>query len=215
MAVPKVIDVISDAVSIGTTGIVDIKKGRVNVPFSSAQGRTAAKSLINSGSAFQANRQKVDAEFDRPYHRQGSAAAGALAAAIVGAGAGGALAGGPSAAGAAAGGSGAGAASGVLGSGVGASTLGAVAGGLVGAQAANTITAVDQTKAAEKALKEQQDRIKAMSPIAPTVSTSPTTTVRQRRSFSTLLTTPRGLADKAPVSIPTLLGGSAGRRTLG
>lgn len=219
MSAPKFIDVLSDAVAIGTTGIVDVQKGRFNVPFSSAQGRTAAKALINTGAQHQLDRKEVNEEFDRPVHRTGSAAAGTLAATIAGAGVGGAIAGGAGAgAGVAGGGAAAGSAGGsasgsLLGAGLGGTSLGTIAGGAVGATAGTQMGAIDAAKEEEKALKQLFNRTDT--PLTPTLTPELSSSVRKRRSFSTLLTNPRGLTDKATVFSPTLLGRAQGRPTLG
>lgn len=72
-----------DMLTIGTTGIIDARKGRINVPFSGSQGRATIKALANVGSQ-QQFQHDVNRVFDSSWSRQvatyGGMAAGAITA---------------------------------------------------------------------------------------------------------------------------------------
>jgi len=209
----KPLSILGDVLTAGTTGIVDFRKGRVNVPFSGAQGRAAAKAIGNSATFGQAEKPINDA-LDSKESRIGASIAGTIAASIVGAKVGGAFGGAGAGYGAATGGAAGATSGGVLGG----ASVGTIGGGLAGYAVGSQIAALEAAKEEEKARLALAERAKQelenSSP--PSILTPELTgSIRKRRNFTTLLTNPRGVSERATTYQPTLLGRSSGRTTLG
>lgn len=202
----------SDFGSIITGGVVNLDKGRFNVPFSSAAMRDYAKGYGNMFTGGQM-RNTVNSALDSKAARIAGTVTGTLAGAAAGAGVGGALGAGASAGGAASG---------------GASVLGVspqLAGAAAGGYAAQSINAAgdakqkieSETEAQRTLDKQKSDALRAAEDAALAVQTKQAEERRRRsgKQAQTVLTGSSGLGGGAPTYTQTLQPGSPRKSVLG